>query len=369
MKPRCFFIATSWDERPISRQFRALSSELVTRGHRVVLLISGQKYDVEAQSGNPAIWIWPSKRPVKFHDAMFLVGLIRKYRPDCLISNFAATNVMMLVGQVLNVSARVDWYHTVSAAINLDGRVSLKKIKFLRLRKRFVYRAATNIVAVSEAAREDLHQVFQVPKHKCHVFFNSIADPLKEVDLSCKERQQNTLICAGRLEECKGQDVLIRAISHSKHILPDLHVRFLGDGPSKARLLQLAEELGVADRCIFAGTVSHHEVLREMAIAVATVVPSRNEAFGLVNIESLAMGTPVIASAVGGIVEIIRDGEDGFLVPADNPAALSEKLIALISNHNLREKMSANARDHFVAQFTQNKSVMKQADWLERIII
>ena len=104
--------------------------------------------------------------------------------------------------------------------------------------------------------------------------------------------------------------------------------------------------------------------MKRMALATATVVPSRSEGFGLVNIESLAVGTPVVASSVGGIVEVIRDGIDGFLVPPDNPELLAERLHLLLSNSELRSTMSRNARERFLTTFEQSKVIKEQADWL-----
>jgi glycosyltransferase involved in cell wall biosynthesis len=105
-----------------------------------------------------------------------------------------------------------------------------------------------------------------------------------------------------------------------------------------------------------------------MAESALTVVPSRSEAFGLVVIESMAVGTPAVASAVGGIPEIIRDGVDGFLVPPDDPAALADKIGLLLSNAELRHKMGLNARERFLSRFEQSRVVKEQADWLEQIV-
>lgn len=132
--------------------------------------------------------------------------------------------------------------------------------------------------------------------------------------------------------------------------------------------MQLARDLGVEDRCTFGGAVGHQEVLAAMASSMATVVPSRSEAFGLVNIESLAVGTPVIASGVGGIVEIIRDGVDGFLVPPEAPEALAKKVEMLLSDPELRQTMSTNARERFLTRFERSKIVKQQVEWLESVV-
>ena len=365
MKSHCFFIATTWNHGAIANQFKALSRKLAERGHRVVILITGQKKWVEDHESNPSIYAWPSLRPTSIRDAVFLYGLIRKYRPDCLISNFSADNVMLLVGWLMRVPSRVAWYHTLISQIEIDGKTTGWRGRLLKLRKQIVYRRATSIVSVSSACREDVQRVFQTPEWKCHVLHNSLGDPLPGLELDQTESAQSKLVCVGRLHPTKGQDTLIRAAAILKRLRPDIAIEFIGDGPFKERCLQLAHDLGVEDACIFEGDIRHDEVLKRMALATATVVPSRSEAFGLVNIESLAVGTPVVASRVGGIVEVIRDGVDGFLVPPDNHEILAEKLLLLLSNPHLRRTMSRNARERFLTTFEQSKVIKEQADWLE----
>jgi glycosyltransferase involved in cell wall biosynthesis len=145
-------------------------------------------------------------------------------------------------------------------------------------------------------------------------------------------------------------------------------VEFVGKGPLEAGLRQLAVQLGVAERCHFSGAIPHAQVLGRMASATATIVPSRIEAFGLVYIESMAVGTPVVASRVGGIPEIVRDGVDGLLAPPDDPGALASCIKAILSNPQLRQQMSVNARQRFLSTFEQTRIVKEQADWLERIL-
>ncbi|MFO7323659.1 MAG: glycosyltransferase family 4 protein, partial [Chloroflexota bacterium] len=129
-----------------------------------------------------------------------------------------------------------------------------------------------------------------------------------------------------------------------------------------------AQQLGVVDRCTFVGKVPHDEVLARMAASTVCVVPSRSEAFGLVNIEAMAVGTPVVTSRVGGIVEIVREGQDGFLVPPDDPQALANRLYLILSDPALRAQMGQNARQHFLDRFEQRANIVKQADWFEALV-
>jgi glycosyltransferase involved in cell wall biosynthesis len=369
MKAYSFFIATSWDKRPVSSHFRALSDELALRGHRVLLLISGPRRDVEDHKTNPSVWSWPSIRPVKLSDALFLAGLIRRHRPSCLVANFGASNLMLLIGWLMGSPRRVDWYHTLSTQIDIDAAKPRWKIKLLRYRKRMVYKAATHLVPVSAAARDDLSTVFNVPAGKCVVWHNSLADPLPS--LSSQQRPvtpRNTLLCVGRLHPSKGQDTLIRAAAILKQSITDFSLEFIGTGRLKMSYCNLARDLGVEEWCLLLGALDHDEVLKRMASSVATVLPSRSDNCPLVVIESFAVGTPVIASRVGGIPELIRDGVDGYLVPPENPMAFAEKLRLLLTDPELRRKMSTNARESFLMHFEQKRVVRQQAEWFESLV-
>ena len=356
----------------MSRHFKALSDELVARGHRVVMLVDGNKYEAENHTGNPSVYAWPSRRPVKLRDARFLRGLISKYHPDCLIANFGASNVMMLVGWLMKVPCRSLWYHTISSAIDLDAKMAGWKMRALRWRKRLVYGAATHIVSASQAGRDDLGRTFNIPPGKSRVFYNSLADPLRAVaDKELKHKasaQGNKLVCVGRLFPTKGQDVLIRALPLLRESVPDVNVEFVGGGPDEIFLKRLAAELRVERLCNFIGGVSHDVVLARMRTAAVTVVPSRSDNNPLVVIESLALGIPVIASGVGGIVESITDGIEGFLVQPEDPVALVAKLTALLTNAALRQEMSINARARFLAQFEQKRIIAEQSQWFESVV-
>jgi len=98
------------------------------------------------------------------------------------------------------------------------------------------------------------------------------------------------------------------------------------------------------------------------------VAPSRSEAFGLVNIEAMAMGTPVVASRVGGIPEIVRDGVDGFLFEPGNDLELGDRLLEVLSDRELREQMGRNARRRFLEEFESSLVAKRQADWLEGLV-
>jgi len=162
-------------------------------------------------------------------------------------------------------------------------------------------------------------------------FAAGAADPLPEIG-------HPRVVCAARLVRAKGVDVLIRAMAK----LPTAELVVLGDGPERAALLVLATELG--DRVHMPGTVPKHEVLAHLAHADVAVLPSRYEEAGRWIIEAMAAGTAVVASRVGGIPAIIRDGVNGLLVPPGDPLALASAIGHAISEPALARTLVANGR-------------------------
>ena len=159
-----------------------------------------------------------------------------------------------------------------------------------------------------------------------------------------------TLVLAslGYMVRMKGHDVLLRALALLPPT-PSLVLLLAGDGPGRGRLEQLALELGVTERVRFLGQVmATAPVYRAADILVH---PSRNEGFGLVLAEAGGFGLPVVASRVGGIPEVVVDGETGLLVPKEDPAALAAALGRLVADPGLRARLGQAARARCRALF------------------
>jgi glycosyltransferase involved in cell wall biosynthesis len=240
-------------------------------------------------------------------------------------------------------------------------------LKLLRLRKRFVYGLATGLVANSAAALQDLQSGYGVPSSKCAVQHLGVADPRQRLPLVPVEAREDTVLCVGRLHPSKGQDILIDAISKLGPSANGTRFHFLGNGPALEDLRRRAVEKDVAGRCVFAGTMKHEEVVSRMSQAKAVVAPSRSEAFGLVNVEAISVATPVVASCVGGIPEIVRDGVEGLLFAPGDSASLAGKLATLLSDIELRKRLGSNGRDRFLRAFELKQRVRDHANFLESL--
>jgi glycosyltransferase involved in cell wall biosynthesis len=149
----------------------------------------------------------------------------------------------------------------------------------------------------------------------------------------------NTLVFAGRLGPQKALDVLLRALAN----VPEVALVVAGDGPERTALEQTAAELELDGRVSFLGAVSRDRVLRLFRAADASVLPSAWENFPHTVVEALAVGCPVIATAVGGVPEVVRDGENGLLVAPGDPTALAAAIERFFADAQLRARLAAAA--------------------------
>jgi len=149
-------IAVSLRDKPVSHQFAALGRELVENGYAVKLLVQKDRCQREYADSRIEVLTWPSPRPTRLADARFFNRLVGATRPVCVISNFGATNIMMVVGALRGVPVRIYWHHTLSDQRWMAWKGSRLAYWLLSLRARFVCRLATNGVANSESAKRDL---------------------------------------------------------------------------------------------------------------------------------------------------------------------------------------------------------------------
>jgi glycosyltransferase involved in cell wall biosynthesis len=149
------------------------------------------------------------------------------------------------------------------------------------------------------------------------------------------------LVFAGRLTQQKAMHVALAALER----VPEVELTIIGEGPERERLERLAREAGLNGRVHFAGSLPREQVLEALARAQAAVLPSDWENFPHAAVEALAVGTPLVATDVGGVGEIIVDGVNGLLVPPGSPEAFGAALERLLGSAELQARLSAQARE------------------------
>ena len=171
----------------------------------------------------------------------------------------------------------------------------------------------------------------------------------------------NNIMFAGRIEPLKGVDTLLRAMALLKERYPaaveNTCVAIIGGDPwadspdaEMARLQALRQELDIHDVVVFLGAKDQNVLPCYYAAAEVVVMPSHYESFGMVALEAMAMGRPVIASEVGGLAFLVQDGLTGYHVPSRDPEALAERLYTLLTDVDCREAMGQAAR-RYAEQF------------------
>jgi glycosyltransferase involved in cell wall biosynthesis len=348
-----------------------LALELVRRGHQVVLVIN-KDHEIE-NNKNLIVHKWPTRRATKLSDARFLAKLIDQYKPDCLLSEgFATSRVMMLTGKFKRVPCLVNWYHTLQTALIINMPWWRRRVPGLATwNGRRILNTIVNpyLITCSQAASQELQIYLNIPASKTMVIYSLMRDRLSENGQpSTTNYESNHFMLVGRLNIDKGPDIVVRAVAILKPRYPDVCVEFVGRGILKDVLINLATELGVKENCLFVGQLSNDEVVQRMASVCATILPSRSEALGLVAIESISVGTPVIGSDVGGIPEVIRDGVEGLRFMPEDYKELAQHMETLMTQPELRAEMSKNARNTFLTQFTVANNIHKVAGRLERMV-
>lgn len=222
-----------------------------------------------------------------------------------------------------------------------------RSIIFYKPIDKFVYSRYRKIICVSEKVEESLVGYLKELESKTIVIRNGIPVPDRKFDVEAKKEYD--ILCVARLEEAKGIDILLKAVAILKEKSNlSLNVAVVGDGSKRDELLSLNENLGLGDTVYFLGV--RKDVSNLMNTSKIFVLPSRWEGLPMVILEAMAHGLPVISTPVGGIPEVVKNRENGILVPKEDPNSLSKAILEVLNDSELLRKLSKNAYE-FVKQY------------------
>jgi len=234
------------------------------------------------------------------------------------------------------------------------------------LREKLLY--ADSIVTECEFNRQYMRErfpdIFPAIAHKIHV--NLMGLDFGEFPYQPDNRNPRRVIGVGRLHRAKGYDFLLRAVAELSRRGLDVECELVGDGDEAAALRALADELGIRDRVIFRGWVVFREVRSAMLQAAVLVHPSSDVGDAKPNViqEAIALGTPVVASDVAGIPELLDGGRCGILVPPRDVRRLADAIQTLLQNADLRHGYAERARRHAEATLDLWRNGVRLADHL-----
>lgn len=159
------------------------------------------------------------------------------------------------------------------------------------------------------------------------------------------QRTTKNIIFVGRLHSVKGVQYLIEAMKQIHDEMPDVTLLLVGEGSERNYLEHLTAMSGLSGCIDFIGRVPHEAIAEYMNRSDIFVLPSISESFGMVNVEAMACGLPVVASRVGGIPDIVTDNVNGYLVEPGNSEAIAEKVLILLRNDQKRQEFSKTNRE------------------------
>jgi glycosyltransferase involved in cell wall biosynthesis len=300
-----------------------------------------------------------------------LARLIRRVRPQILHTHTAKAGAVGRIAALLAGDARPPIVvHTFHGHV-LRGYFGPLRTRAFALLERALARGTTCLVAVSPEVRDDLVRLGIAPREKFAVVRLGI-----ELDERVRPEQDGrdetrrmlgippdafTIGWIGRMTGVKRTDDVLLAFRSLRERGVVSRLCMVGDGPDREQLERRAHELGVMRDTLFLGY--QDDVAPYFAAFDAFVLPSANEGTPVTTIEALAAGKPVVATRVGGVPDVVRDGEDGFLVAPGDVDELAERLVALAADPELRTRMGAAGRERVLPRY----SVARLVDDVDRL--
>ena len=294
-----------------------------------------------------------------------LARLIRARRPHILHTHTAKAGAIGRLAAVLAGPARPPIIvHTFHGHV-LRGYFGPVRAAGFRLLERWLARRATALVAVSPQVRDDLVSLGVAPAESFVIVRLGIAlEERVSLDSAGRERMRALLGIGpqrfvvgwiGRMTGVKRTDNILLALRGLRDRGVDACLLMVGDGPDRDQTERRAKELGVVRECFFLGY--QDDVTGFLAAFDAFVLPSGNEGTPVSAIEALGAGRPVVATRVGGVPDVVRDGVDGYLVEAGDVAGLAEALARLAADPELRDRMGAAGRERVLPRYAVERLI------------
>jgi glycosyltransferase involved in cell wall biosynthesis len=219
---------------------------------------------------------------------------------------------------------------------------------------RYLLDSSDRIVTPSESLRRDVQAVLPALAPKIQAILNCV-DVGEFAGEAPPPPYTRNLLCIAAHNEKKAIDVLLRAFAQLRRFDGRLRLQLVGDGPLRPELERLSADLAIQDHVDFLGWRDRAGTIELLKRAEVLVVPSRAEPFGIVVLEGMVTGKPVVASAVGGIPEMVEDGRNGLLVPPDDPAALAQAIHRVLTDSALATALGEAGQATVRGRFTRDR--------------
>ena len=290
--------------------------------------------------------------PIAFGE---VTAYLARVRPRILHTHLVHADVYgQLAGSVARVPLRLSTKH---------GFNEFREGRWFGFADRSVGSLAHVHIAISQGLAQYLAETEGFDEENFEIVHYGIASA---GDAEPYDGAEPRLLCIGRLIPIKGHLVLLRALAQARVRVPGVVLDIAGRGPLEPALKAYARELGVEDAVRFLGFVS--PVQKAIEGAAIVVVPSLGEGFGMVALEAMERARPVIVSAVGGLPEIVADGESGLVVPPVDAEALADAIVTLAGDLPRAAQMGRAARERALTEFTPERCVERVEELYARVL-
>jgi len=361
------FLTTHANTGGITSYLLTLGETLVKSGHKVLVVSSGGDCVPRLEAVGIRHIQVDLRTKSEIHPKLFLSlsPLTRLVRDENINIIHAQTRVTQVLGYWLG------YFTGVKMVTTCHG--------FFRprwFRKTFPCWGSA-VIAISKPVAKHLSRDFEVPQDCIHLIPNGIdLDRFKVANedqrLSIRQKwgigDAPLIGIIARLSDVKGISVLIKAMPFILKEIPSANLMIIGQGPEEAALKKLTQDLSLVPQVRFESILNQAQDL--LPAFDVFVMPSLMEGLGLSVMEAQACGIPVVASSVGGLVDLIEEGVSGYLVPVNDPAALANRIIEIFQN-TIQAKMMAdqarsNIEKYFSAQIMAQKTLQTYEQYSRR---
>ncbi len=296
-----------------------------------------------------------------------LIGILFREQPDVVHTHTAKAGALGRVAAcVFNATRgrarRCLVVHTFHGHV-FEGYFSPRVNRLVRGVERLLAGVTDRIITISPAQRADIVERFRIADAARTVVVPLGLDLAPLLESGARPLREELGIGAdalvfgyvGRLVPIKDLPTLVRAFARARQQVPTAHLLIVGDGPARAEMEPLVETLGIGASVHLAGW--RDDLTRVYATIDVAVLSSRNEGTPVALIEAMAAGRPVVATAVGGVADVVQDGETGWLVPPGDVDAMAAAMVRLAGDAAARARMGALGRERVRARYFYDRLV------------
>ncbi|MDI3535255.1 MAG: hypothetical protein PWQ82_1620 [Thermosediminibacterales bacterium] len=376
----------SWEYPPrviggLARHVYHVSREIARNGHEIhVITCIPENFEKELPQHSESVYIhWVHPYDIVTNDFKLWVLHLNMSMIEKAINLILQTGNFDIIhchdwmtaysGKALKHSFRIPLVATIHATEwGRNGGIYNQTQSYINSVEWWLNYEAWKVICCSKYMKNELQNLFSLPEDKIRIIPNGIeVNTLKDLDIKFKRSDyasddEKIIFFIGRLVEEKGVQIALKAMPIVLAENPNVKFVISGDGPRSPALKKLASELGIAHKVIFTGYIDDKVRNSLFNASSAAIFPSLYEPFGIVALEAMAAGVPVIVSDTGGFKEIVDERENGLKVPPGNPEMLAKAINTILENQILAQKIKAKGLNMVKKRFSWENIAQKTVE-------